>query len=80
MADSAKSQDRRHWPVRRYTLAAQPPEDLSDETTAEERLAMMWPLALDSWTLAGLPFPDYPRGAAPVRLVAAMAVPRVAEP
>ena len=80
MAHSAKSADRRHWPVRRFTLATQPPEDLSGETTAEERLEMMWPLALDAWTLAGLPLPDYPRGAAPVRLVAAAAVPRVAEP
>ncbi len=80
MAHSAKSQDRRHWPVRRFTLAAQPPEDLSGQTTAEERLEMMWPLALDAWVLAGLPLPDYARGAALVRLVAAAAGPPAVEP
>lgn len=80
MADSAKSPDRSHWPVLRFTLAAPPPEDLSGETTAEERLEMMWPLALDAWTLAGLSLPDYPRGAAPVRLVAAAAGPSAGEP
>ena len=80
MEHSAKSQDRSRWPVHRFTLAAQPPEDLSGETTAEQRLEMMWPLALDAWTLAGLPLPDYPRGAAPVRLVVATAGPRAGEP
>lgn len=79
MAHGAKSQDRSHWPVRRFTLATQPPEDLSGETTAEERLEMMWPLALDAWTLAGLLLPDYPRGAAPVRLVVAAAGPQAVE-
>ncbi len=80
MTHSAKSQNRSHWPVRRFTLAAEPPEDLSGETTAEERLEMMWPLALDAWTLAGLPLPDYPRGAAPVRLVVTLIGPRAVEP
>ncbi len=80
MEHSAKSQDRSLWPVRRFTLATQPPEDLSGETTAEQRLEMMWPLALDAWTLAGWPLPDYPRGAAPVRLAAATAGPRAGEP
>lgn len=80
MVDSAKSRDRSHWPVRRFTLAAEPSEDLRGETTAEQRLEMMWPLALDAWTLAGWPLPDYPRGAAPVRLVAASAGRRVSEP
>ena len=66
--------------MRRFALDAQPPDDLSGETTAEERLEMMWPLALDAWTLAGLPLPDYPRGAAPVRLVVAAAGLRAVEP
>ena len=80
MVHRTKSQDRSHWPVRRFTLAAEPPEDLSGKTTAEQRLEMMWPLALDAWALAGWPLPDYPRGAAPVRLVAAPAARRVSEP
>ncbi len=80
MADSAKSQDRRHWPVRRFTLADQPSEDLTGQTTAEERLEMMWPLALEAWTLAALTLPDYPRAAAPVRLVVAAVGARAIEP
>ena len=80
MAKSAASRDRSRWPVRMFTLAAKPRDDLSGETTAEQRIEMMWPLALDAWTLAGLPIPDYARAAAPVRLVAAPAGPRVSEP
>jgi hypothetical protein len=53
------------WPVRVYRLGGEPPADLSASTTAEERLAMMWPLALEAWSLLG-PLPDYERGATPV--------------
>ena len=80
MAHSAKSQDRSRWPVRRFTLATQPPDDLTGDTTAEERLEMMWPLALNAWTLAGLPLPGYLRGEAPVCLVVPTAGPRPVEP
>jgi hypothetical protein len=48
-------------------LGAEPSDDLSGTTTAEERLAMMWPLALEAWALSGRPIPDYERSAAPVR-------------
>jgi hypothetical protein len=58
---------RRSWPVRRYRLGSEPSDDLSDITTAEERLAMMWPLALEAWSLAGLPLPDYSRDQTPIR-------------
>jgi hypothetical protein len=55
------------WRVRRFALGEEPGADLSASTTAEERLAMMWPLALDAWKLTGRPFPDYVRSAMPVR-------------
>jgi hypothetical protein len=60
---------RRSWPVRKYRLGAEPSEDLSGSTTAEERIEMMWPLAVEAWTLAGRPLPDYARDQAPVRRV-----------
>lgn len=58
--------DRSAWPVRKYRLGSEPSDDLSASTTAEERLAMMWPLALEAWALTGAPLPDYPRERAPV--------------
>jgi hypothetical protein len=60
------NRSRAAWPVRRAPLVAPPDDDLSESTTAEERLAMMWPLALEAWAVAGLSLPDYPRDQAPV--------------
>lgn len=57
------------WPVRIVPLRRPPDDDLSATTTAEERLAMMWPLALDAWSTMERPVPDYPRHRAPVHLV-----------
>ncbi len=42
-------------------------DDLSATTTAQERLAMMWPLAVEAWSLTGRPMPDYERRDAPLR-------------
>lgn len=56
------------WPVRRTTNEQQS-DDLSSETTPAQRLAMMWPLALEAWRVAGKPIPDYPRHETPIRRV-----------
>jgi hypothetical protein len=58
---------RRTWPVRKFRLGDEPSDDLSDVTTAEDRLRMMWELTVDAWALSGERIPDYDRGAAPVR-------------
>jgi len=58
---------RRHWPVRKYRLGEEPSDDLSDATTAEERLQMVWRLTVDAWALSGKRLPDYDRSTAPVR-------------
>lgn len=58
------------WPIRRYQLGAEPPDDLSAVTTAAERLRMMWPMAREGWRLAGRPLPAYRRGEIPLRLYA----------
>ncbi len=52
--------------MRLYRLGAEPGDDLSSTTTVAERLAMMWPLALDAWALTGRPLPDYERAETPV--------------
>lgn len=59
--------DRQSCPVRRHRLGLEPSDDLSDSTTPEQRLEMMWPLALEAWALSGEPLPDYVRSKAPVR-------------
>jgi hypothetical protein len=54
------------WPVRVVALGAERGDDLSATTTAEERLAMMWRLAQEGWSLSGAPLPPYARGETPV--------------
>jgi hypothetical protein len=66
---AARAAARRSWPVRKFRLGEEPEEDLSATTTAKERLEMMWPLAVDAWTLAGRQIPDYPREKTPVRVI-----------
>jgi hypothetical protein len=59
--------DRSTWPVRKYRLGEEPSADLSETTTPEQRLEMVWTLTMDAWSLTGRSLPDYPRHAAPVR-------------
>jgi hypothetical protein len=42
---------RSSWPVRRRRLGEEC-DDLSAETAAAERIAMMWSLALEAWRMA----------------------------
>jgi len=69
MGDTTGKPDRSHWPVRKFALGSEPGDDLSAETTAEERLQMVWQLTLEAWSLAGLPMPTYTRCETPVRVV-----------
>lgn len=46
------------WPIRRFLLGDEPNEDLSSTTTADERIAMMWPLALDAFSARGRNVPS----------------------
>ena len=56
-------------PIRVFRLGEEPGDDLSDRTTPEERIAMMWPLAVDAWTSAGRRLPRYSRDRMPGRIV-----------
>ena len=59
---------RAQWLVRRFCLGEEPPDDLSDVTTAAERIAMMWPLAEEAWRVAGRELPVYDRHSIPARI------------
>jgi len=50
-------------------LGDEPPDDLRSSTTAQERLAMMWELAVTAWRVAGRALPEYARGEAPGRVI-----------
>ena len=62
---------RRTWPVRVFRLGNEPGDDLTDSTSPEERLAMMWPLTVDAWTTAGRTLPEYSRDQMPGRVIRA---------
>ena len=64
-----RAQRRAAWPIRRFKLGDEPSDDLRETTTADDRLAMMWPLALDAWASMGKPLPEYTRETMPGRIV-----------
>jgi hypothetical protein len=61
--------------VRSFRLGEEPGDDLSESTTVEQRLAMMWPLAVEAWTLSGRSLPTYDRESLPARLYRSGEVP-----
>jgi hypothetical protein len=67
-AASRPGSHRRDWPGRVYRLCAEPGDDFRATTTAEQRLAMMWPLALEAWSLSARPLPEYSRSETPVSM------------
>lgn len=64
---AARAAARARWPVRIVPLGAET-SDLSEVTTAEERVAMVWELTLRAWELGGTPIPDYRRKETPIAL------------
>ncbi len=49
------------WPVRSFDLGHEPLRDPLDRSTVDERIAMMWPLAKEAWSVAGKPIANYER-------------------
>ena len=71
--DSREAEERRRaararWPIARFRLGEEPPDNLSEVTTPAERIAMMWTLAESAWKVAGRPWPTYDRPNIPARL------------
>lgn len=67
-AQASGAAGRGSWPVRVFRLGAEPSDDLSATSTPEQRLEMMWPLALEAFALTGQPLPEYRRANTPVAL------------
>lgn len=69
-ADADARRDARlRWPLAAFRLGEEPSDDLSDRTTPEERIAMMWSLAVDAWAVSGRALPQYTRDQMPGRLI-----------
>jgi hypothetical protein len=66
---AARAAARHTWPVRVFRLGEEPDDDLLTTSTPAERLAMLWELTLDAWTLAGRQLPEYSRAETPVRVL-----------
>jgi len=56
------------WPVVVRQLADSADDDLSALTDPSQRIAMMWPLAVEAWRLAGRALPSYARVDTPSRV------------
>lgn len=67
-AEARRRAARARWPIARFRLGEEPPDDLS-QTTPAERIAMMWPLAETAWRMAGRCWPTYDRSSMPARLL-----------
>lgn len=52
-----------------FRLGEEPSENLSASTTAEERIAMVWELTVEAYTLAGYDVGPRPRSEWPIRVV-----------
>ena len=56
-------------PVRVFPLGEEPRDDLTQSTTAPQRIAMLRELTKRAWALTGRPLPRYPRKEIPVRVM-----------
>ena len=56
---------RRNWPIKAVPCSSDDEVVLARTTTMEQRLAMMWQLALDAWEMTGKELPHYDRNDIP---------------
>lgn len=71
MADrQSRSAQRSQWSVRIVRGVVGKHEAAAlEETSPEQRLAMMWELVVQAWALADRPLPEYSRHETPVRVL-----------
>jgi hypothetical protein len=65
---AARRAARSNWPITEHRLDGDQTDDLSDCTTAVQRVAMMKELAETAWLLSGRSLPTYARRDIPGRL------------
>jgi hypothetical protein len=56
------------WPVMVRPIDGTADDDLSAVTDPDQRIRMMWPLAVEAWLLAGRSLPTYTRAETPSRV------------
>ena len=59
-AREARRLARAAWPVRRYPVGDEPPDDVA-HLTPDERVSLVWDATCAAWSHTGRPFPDVPR-------------------
>lgn len=59
----------RTWQAGVYRLGDEPPDDLRDNTTGEERLEILNRLTEWAWALTGRSFPSYERHEIPAKVI-----------
>jgi hypothetical protein len=59
-AREARRQARANWPIRKYKLGEEPPDDLS-HLSPDERVSLLFDLSISAWLLAGNELPRLPR-------------------
>jgi hypothetical protein len=66
---ASRAKARGNLPIRRTKLGDDDDLHLLRTTTSDERLSMMWQLALDAWAMSGQKIPEYPRNETPGLLI-----------
>jgi hypothetical protein len=64
-----RARRQRDWSVSIQPLGAESSDDLTDCTSAEERVALVWTLTERMWELTGRPLPTYRRSEMPVVVI-----------
>jgi hypothetical protein len=67
-AREARGKARAAWPIHKFRLGEEPPDDASN-MTPDERVAAVWRITLSAWTLAGNKLPNLPRSQWPGTIV-----------
>lgn len=68
MTSRRSNVDERRRAVAIFRLGEEPTDDLSDTTTAEQRIEMVRELTERAWRLSGRSLPSYSRKTIPVRV------------
>ena len=68
-AAEARRLARAQWPIRKIALEEEGADDPRDASTVDDRVALVWKLTREAWSLQGRELPSYPRSEAPGRIL-----------
>jgi hypothetical protein len=60
---------RANWPIRKVALEDEGGDDPRDVSTVDERVALVWQLTREAWSLQGREMPSYRRAETPGRIL-----------